>query len=182
MKYPALVLLALALPGAAMATDYNVQINKSTLGFSDSFQGASFSGHFTRWQATIRYDPRQLESSRFDVTVQTASAVTGDSDKDNALPGAELFATAKFPTAHYAATGFHRDGGKVIADGKLTLRGVTRPLSLDVVFKPDANGATLDVSGTIKRLDFGVGTGDYADTSVIGAQVKVTAHLQLTPR
>lgn len=182
MKYPALVLLALALPGVAMATDYNVQMDQSTLGFSDTFQGESFSGHFTRWQAAISYDPQTLENSRFDVTVQTASAVTGDSDKDDALPGADLFATAKSPTAHYVTTGFHRDGGKVIADGKLTLRAVTRPLSLDVVFKPSDGGATLDVSGMIKRLDFGVGTGDYADTSVIGAHVKVTGHLQLTSK
>ena len=182
MKFPALVLLALALPGVAMATDFNVQMDKSTLGFSDTFQGASFSGHFTRWQAAIRYDPQQLEKSRFDVTVQTASAKTGDSDRDNALPGADLFASTKFPAAHYVTTGFHRDGEKVIADGKLTLRGVTRPLSLDVVFKPDRTGATLDVNGMIKRLDYGVGTGDYADTSVIGGQVKVTAHLQLNAR
>jgi hypothetical protein len=38
------------------------------------------------------------------------------------------------------------------------------------------------VSGSVKRLDFGVGGGDYADTSVIGADVKITAHLQLTAK
>jgi polyisoprenoid-binding protein YceI len=70
----------------------------------------------------------------------------------------------------------------VIADGNLTLRGVTKPVSLAVTFKPQGSGATLDVSGTVRRLDFGVGGGEYADTSVIGADVKIDAHLQLAAR
>jgi polyisoprenoid-binding protein YceI len=59
---------------------------------------------------------------------------------------------------------------------------VTKPMSLTVDFKPTTAGATLDVAGTLQRLDFGVGGGDYADTSVIANDVKVTAHLQLTAK
>ena len=71
----------------------------------------------------------------------------------------------------------------VIADGQLTLRGVTKPVSLGVVFLTHSpSSSTLDVAGHVQRLDFGVGTGDYADTSVIGATVKITAHLQLEPK
>ena len=62
------------------------------------------------------------------------------------------------------------------------MHGVTKPVSLVVTFKPQGTGATLDVAGSVKRLDFGVGTGDYADTSVIGADVKVTAHLVLAAK
>ena len=107
---------------------------------------------------------------------------TGDSDRDSALPGSDFFDVAKFPKAHFVTTGFRQVGGKVIADGTLTLHGISKPVSLDVTFKPQGSGATLDVAGTVKRLDFGVGTGDYADTSVIGADVKVTAHLQLAAK
>jgi polyisoprenoid-binding protein YceI len=70
----------------------------------------------------------------------------------------------------------------VIADGTLTLRGVSKPVSLQVNFASQGSGATLDVSGTVQRLDFGVGSGEYADTSVIGAEVKITAHLQLAAK
>ncbi|HKT30015.1 YceI family protein, partial [Dyella sp.] len=82
----------------------------------------------------------------------------------------------------FVTTAFHQQGSHVVADGMLTLRGVTKPVSLNVVFKPQGNGATLDVTGTVKRLDFGVGGGQYADTSVIGPDVKVTAHLVLASR
>jgi polyisoprenoid-binding protein YceI len=176
------LLLALALPGAAMAADYTVQPASSTLGFSNTFQGESFNGQFGQWTAAISYDPAHLAASKFDVEVTLASVKTGDSDRDGALPGPDFFDVAKFPKAHFVTTGFRRSGGKVIADGTLTLRGVSKPVSLEVAFKPQGSGATLDVAGTLQRLDFGVGTGDYADTSVIGGEVKVTAHLQLAAK
>lgn len=175
-------LLALALPFAATAADYAVQPAASTLGFSDTFQGEAFNGHFGQWTAAISYDPANLAASKFDVEVVLASVKTGDKDRDGALPGADFFDVAKFPKAHFVSTGFHQNGAQVIADGNLTLRGVTKPMSLDVTFKPQGKGATLDVAGTVKRLEFGVGGGDYADTSVIGADVKITAHLQLAPK
>ena len=126
--------------------------------------------------------PPSSSSARFDVTVDLASAQTGDSDRDTALPGSDFFDVAQFPKAHFVTTAFHQDGSKVIADGNLTLHGVTKPVSLTVDFKPTTAGATLDVAGTVQRLDFGVGGGDYADTSVIANEVKVTAHLQLTAK
>lgn len=179
MKRLAILLLALALPGAAVATDYQVVSADSQLGFSAVFQGESFDGQFGEWTATIRYDAAALATSKFDVEVSPASVKTGDSDRDDALPGSDFFDVAKFPKAHFVTTGFRQDGTQVMADGELTLRGVTHPLSLAVDFTPQAGGVTLDVAGTVKRLDFRVGSGDYADTSVIGDEVKITAHLQL---
>ena len=182
MKPLAILMFALVLPCAATAADYSVQPAASTLGFSGSFQGASFNGQFGQWTAAISYDAAKLASSKFDVNVTLASVKTGDKDRDGALPGSDFFNVAKFPQAHFVTTGFRQNGAQVIADGSLTLRGVTKPVSLMVTFKPQGNGATLDVAGTVKRLDFGVGTGDYADTSVIGADVKINAHLQLAPK
>lgn len=182
MKRLAILLLTFALPGMTVATDYTVQPNASQLGFSGVFQGESFDGHFSQWTAAIRYDPANLASSTFEVTVTPASVQTGDSDRDSALPGNAFFDVAQFPEAHFVTRGFRRNGSQVIADGKLTLRGMTKPVSLEVTFKPHAGGATLDVAGTVKRLDFGVGSGEYADTSVIGADVKIKAHLQLVAK
>jgi len=182
MKCLTILLLALALPGAAAATDYTVQADASTLGFAGTFQGEAFQGHFGQWSAAISYDDTDPAQSKFDVEVILASARTGDSDRDSTLPGPDFFNTEKFPKAHFVTTGFHRDGAQMIADGQLTLRGVTRPVSLKVDFKPQGDDATLDVSGTLQRLDFGVGGGEYADTSVIGADVQVTAHLQLATK
>jgi polyisoprenoid-binding protein YceI len=176
------LLLAAAVPGLATAADYAVQPATSKLGFSSNFQGQSFDGTFGKWTAAISYDAAKLASSKFDVEVDLSSAKTGDKDRDGALPGADFFNVAKFPQAHFVTTAFRQNGAQVVADGNLTLHGVTKPVSLNVTFKPQGAGATLDITGTLKRLDFGVGGGEYADTSVIGPDVKINAHLTLTAK
>jgi len=176
------LLLALALPGLASAADYAVQPAGSKLGFTGTFQGQSFDGTFGKWTAAISYDAAKLATSKFDVQVDLSSVKTGDKDRDGALPGSDFFNVTKFPQAHFVTTGFHQNGAQVIADGTLTLRGVTKPVSLNVTFKPQGTGGTLDVAGSVKRLDFGVGGGDYADTSVIANDVKINAHLVLTAK
>jgi len=182
LKLAAPLLLALALPGLAGAADYTMQPAGSKLGFAGTFQGQAFEGTFGKWTANISYDPAKVATSKFDVDVDLASVKTGDNDRDGALPGADFFNVAKFPKAHFVTTGFRQNGALVVADGNLTLRGVTKPVSLNVTFKSQGTGATLDVSGTVKRLDYGVGGGEYADTSVIGADVKVNAHLVLVAK
>lgn len=176
------LLFCVAVP--AVAADYRVVPQQSTLGFSATFQGAAFQGSFAQWQAAVRFDPAHLADSHFDVTVDTTSATTGDDDRDGALPGADFFNATKYPQAHYVTTGFRRlDGTHVIADGTLSLRGVTHPLDLTVTFAPQPNGTSLmDVTGTLKRLDYGVGGGEYADTSVIGDNVTINAHLVLAQK
>jgi len=178
------LLLCLALPATAAATDYRVLPDQSTLSFTATFQGAPFQGSFAQWHATIRFDAAHPANSAFDVTVDTTSAATGDSDRDSALPGADFFNATRYPQAHFATTGFNRiDGRRVLAHGKLSLRGETRPLDLTVTFSPQPDGtAQMDVTGTLKRLDYGVGGGEYADTSVIGNEVTIDAHLVLAPK
>lgn len=176
------LLLAAAIPALASAADYTVQPASSKLGFSSNFQGQNFDGNFGKWTATISYDAAKLASSKFDVEVDLTSAKTGDNDRDGALPGPDFFNAAKFPKAHFVTTAFRQNGAQVVADGNLTLRGVTKPVTLNVSFKPQGTGATLDVTGSVKRLDFGVGGGEYADTSVIGPDVKINAHLTLAAK
>ncbi|SEV82973.1 YceI family protein [Luteibacter sp. 329MFSha] len=174
--------LALALPFAATAADYKVGPG-STLGFSGKFQGQQFDGSFGKFDAAISYDPANLATAKFDVTVDVATAKTGDTDRDNALPTADFFDASKFPKAHYVTTGFTKDAkGDVVANGNLTLHGVTKPVQLKVVFNPAAGGARLSVTGSLKRLAFGVGSGEYKDTSTIADDVLVNGTLNLLPK
>lgn len=174
--------LALALSASPVfAADYAVAPS-STLGFSSNFQGESFNGTFKKFDAAIRFDPADLNSSKFDVKIDLASVETGDSDRDGALPDSDFFDIAKFPQAHFVTTGFRQSGNEVIADGTLTLKGVSKPVSLAVTFAAKGGKATLDISSTVKRLDFNVGAGEYADTSTIGDEVKIKAHLDLSAK
>ncbi|MEO8011764.1 MAG: YceI family protein [Dokdonella sp.] len=175
----ALVLGMLTLP--AMAAEYSVAAG-STLGFTGSFQGEGFDGKFDRFEADIRYDPADLASARFEVKVDLASAVTGDSERDSALPEAEFFDATQFPQATFVTSAFRQTGGSVVAEGSLALKGINKPVSLIVVFTPNGSSATLDVNAIVKRLDFNVGTGDYTDTSTIADEVTIKAKLNLVAK
>lgn len=151
----------------------------STLGFTAVFQGEEFAGTFKTFEAKIRFDPDDLAASKFDVTVDLASAATGDKDRDDLLPSSDFFNTASFPQAHFVTTDIHRSGENIVAEGTLSLKGISKPVTLEVTYSPQPEGASLDVQTTLNRLDFNVGSGDYADTSTIGNEVQVKAHLVL---
>lgn len=177
----AAALLAL-LPLAAGAKDWNVDAAKSTLGFSGTYQGEKFSGKFGKFDAAINYDAANLAASKFDVNIDVTSARTGNNDYDDQLKTADFFDFAKFPKAHFVTSALRKEGDKVLADGTLTIRDKTKPVTLEVKFAESAGGATLDVSTTLKRLDFDVGGGDWKDTGVIANEVAVSAHLVLAPK
>ena len=177
-----LCLLSMAiLCGNVLAADYQVE-KGSTLGFTGTFQGETFNGSFGKFEAQIRYDSSNLEASKFDVIVDLASVSTGDRDRDDTLPGSEFFSINTFPNAHFVTNRFSKSGDQVIAEGTLTLKGVSKPVSLAVRFEPREGGGTLDVSTSVKRLDFGIGSGEFADTSTIADEVKIKAHLELGAR
>ena len=177
----ATIVVLAALSAAASAHAWSLDAARSTLGFTATYQGEAFQGRFRRFVAnTFDYDPAHLDAAKFDVTIDIASIDTANSERDQALPGDAFFAAAKFPQAHFVSARFRKGAnGQVLADGTLTLRGVSKPVTLTVAFDPAH--ATLDVSTTLHRLDFGIGGGDWADTSMIGNDVGVRAHLVLTP-
>jgi polyisoprenoid-binding protein YceI len=179
--YSILVLgLALAAGIALAATQWKIDPAQSKVGFTGTQAGAAFDGVFERYTAEIRFDPQDLPSSRFDVTIDLKSVNTKDKDRDGTIKGPDIFATDRWPTAHYVAEKFtDQGGGKFLAMGKLTLRDVTRDVPLQFTFQADGAGAWLKGSAAVKRLDFGAGQGDWKDTTWVANDVKVNFALRL---
>ena len=178
----ALLLLALvAAPSAARAADY-VQSVGSTLTFATKYQGQVFAGRFPAFTTRLSFDPKSLGTSRLDVVIPLAGAATGDGERDSNLRGADFFDAARFPQARYVATKFRALGGnRYAADGQLALRGVTRPVTLTFTWTPGAK-SVLAGQATVKRLDFGVGGGDWADTGLIPNEVAVSTKVVLATK
>jgi len=173
----ALVLALLASP-AAMAA-WHADGKDSTLTFSGTSQGEAFKGLFKTFDATIDFDPGKLASSRFDVKITLASADTANSERDDTLHGKDFFDVAHSPVATYTATKFRSlGGGRYAADGMLTLRGISKPVTLNFTL---TSGVIVNLMGdaTVNRLDFNVGGGQWADTSQISNAVKVHTSLVL---
>lgn len=176
-------LLALLLWGSlAMAADWQVDREASTLGFRGQAQGEPFEGRFRRFQAEIRFDPADLANSRFEVSVELASADTANAERDELLHGDEFFASADGALAHYRASRFEALGGdRYRALGELTLKGNHRPVNLEFRWQGDGSAAILAGEATLDRLAFAVGSGDWADPEMIATAVEVNTRLRLTP-
>jgi len=166
---------------SAAATDWNADKAASTLTFTGAAEGESFTGQFKEFTPKIRFDPADLADSKFDVTIQLASADSANTERDEILQGNDFFNTAKTPQSTYVATAFRDLGnGKFAADGTLTLRGVSKPVTLEFTWTSDGTNATLDGSAVVNRLDFNVGAGDWADASTIVHEIGVTTTLKLS--
>jgi polyisoprenoid-binding protein YceI len=162
------------------ATQWSMQPKESKLTFVGEQAGAQFEGAFDKFSADIRFDPKDLVGSRFDVRIDTASVNTKDSERDETLRGADLFDVKRFTSAHYVADKFTDKGGnKYSATGKLTLRDVTKDVPIEFTFESKDGGAWLKGAAKIKRLDFGVGQGEWKDTSTVGNDVQVRFALRL---
>ena len=185
MKTPDRARLALAslllAAAPAMAADY-VQAPGSTLVFASNYQGETFTGKFGSFTTTMSFDPKQLATSKLDVAIQLAGTQTGNKDRDDTLVSADFFNVGKFAQARYTATKFRALGGnQYAADGTLTLRGASKPVTLTFTWTPGAQ-PVLAGKATVKRLDFGVGGGDWADTSTIPNEVAISTKVVLKPR
>lgn len=165
---------------AAFAADYT-QAPGSSLAFAGNYQGEVFSGRFPAFATRLSFDPKQLATAKLDVTIPLASATTGNSDYDGELRGASFFNSGKFAQARYTASRFRALGGnRYAADGTLSLRGVSKPVTLTFTWTPGAN-PVLAGKATLKRLDFGVGGGDWADTDTIPNEIAVSTKVILQP-
>jgi polyisoprenoid-binding protein YceI len=168
---------------SAAATSWTVDNAQSRLVFVPNVSGGEFTGRFERYAASIVFDPADLDHSSLDVRVDLASARTGDGERDDALQGSDFFAVKRWPEARFQARSFQALGdGKYEARGTLALRDVQREVRVPFEFRPDrAHPGTARLLGTavVRRLDYGVGQGEWHDTEWVANEVRIEFDLRL---
>ncbi len=170
-----------AAPRAAAAS-YAADPGASRLEFVGVQAGAEFKGVFRKFAAAIDFSPDALANAHFDVQIELGSLDSMDNDRDSTMRGADIFDVAHFPTAHYVTRSFAKTAAGYTALGALTLHGVTRDVPIDFQFAATSAGARLEGTAKLKRLDFGVGRGDWKSTESVADAVKVAFSLVLNPK
>lgn len=125
-------------------------------------------GRFNRAYGAMRYDASEPAASKVKITVLTASIDTDLEMRDNELRSSAFFDVSRHPTMVFESTETILSTGSVgIVKGKLTLKGITRPITLKVRAREGARrsgkkakGASFEASGRVRREDFGLGLGD----------------------
>jgi polyisoprenoid-binding protein YceI len=165
---------------ATAATNWVMDPKQSSLQFTGTQAGAQFQGSFKSFSADIKFDPQDLATSRFDVSVDLGSVSTQDNDRDETVKGSDFFAIAKWPRAHYVTqTISAKNAMTYVGNGKLSLRDASRDVPITFTFQINGNQALLKGTAALKRLDFGVGQGEWKDTSSVANDVAVRFTLAL---
>jgi polyisoprenoid-binding protein YceI len=180
MKNIAFVLLLAAAIQPVHAADWKMDPPASRLEFVASFEKTAAPGVFKDFDARIRFDAGKPEGGQIDVTIRTASADMSSADINKAIGGPEWFDFSRYPQAVFHAADIRRVGGnRFVARGTLTLKGVQQPAEVPFVWTDAADAATMEGELTLQRAIFGIGTGEWTATNVIGADVKVRFRLRL---
>lgn len=170
-----------AVETTAVPSRWTVNRAQSRLSFSTTQSGSPIRGRFADWSADILFSPDALEDSRVRVTVAMATFTTEDSDSQGVLGGAEWFDTAGHAEAVFSAERFRALGGdRYEARGTLRLKGVTRGAVVRFALKIEGDTARMTGTASLDRTAFGVGTGEWAGTDDIPAQVAVDVTIVAT--
>ncbi len=161
------MVLSTTSPVLAAPRDYRVDPVHSYITFRVKHLGISWSfGRFNKFSGKIVYDPKNPASSSVRVVVEAASIDTGNQARDSHLRGKDFFLVEKYPTITFESTKVEEvagsEGKHLKVTGNLTLRGITKEVSLEV----EKLGEAQDPSGakrvgffgvlTIRRSDFGM--------------------------
>ncbi len=136
-------------------------------------------GSFKQWQGMVLVDDGDVQRSTVQVNVNTSSIQMLDAQQSEMLKDADFFDVARFPKMTYMSSQVIRTGDSTLkVEGAITLRGITRPMPLDVSVtdrKPDAAAgaryARFRAEGSLKRSEFGMVkyidvVGDTVDFSI----------------
>ena len=179
----ALVLVgAVAAPALAAPETFTLDGTHTFPRFSYDHQGLSTQlSKFNKTTGTVVLD-KEAKTGAVEVVIDTTSVDTGFGTFDKHIQGEEFFDTAQYPTATFKSTKVVFKGDKPVAiEGNLTLKGVTKPVTLKVthfvtkphpMLKKDAIGA--DATTTVKRSDFNMGK--YVP--YVGDEVKIDIALE----
>lgn len=185
----ALPLLLIAGLAHADSVEWKLDTSHTSVGFSvPHLVVSSVDGKFKEATASIKLDDADLTKSTVSVEINAASIDTGDQKRDDHLKSPDFFDAKKFPKLTFKSTKIAKAGAAYKLTGDLTIRDVTKSVTLDATLSapvktPWGNQArAAKVSGKIKRADFGLKWNKALETGgvVVGDEVTIDVKAEVT--
>jgi cytochrome b561 len=176
-----LFLLAAVWTATAAAADscYSVSPAQARLTYEVSQAGSPFRGAFRRFGGEVCLAGDRVE--RLDVWLDPTSVDSGLPEIDSALKGEQFFAAERYPRVEFTSGSVDANGASQLAHGTLEMKGKRRKLDVPFTLQREAGKPVAAGTLEIDRLDYGVGTGEWANTQWLGASVKVSFRATLLP-
>jgi polyisoprenoid-binding protein YceI len=147
---------------------------------------STVTGTFNMFDGSLVSETEDFSGAQIDFSLDVNSVYTNQTDRDNHLKSADFFNAESFPKITFKSTSFTKDGDDYKLEGHLTIKDVTKLVTLDVEFGGTATDfygnvkAGFEVTGKINRKDFGL-TWDgitEAGAIVVGQDIKLAINVQ----
>jgi polyisoprenoid-binding protein YceI len=167
---------------------WNIDTTHSSIGFAVRHMVfAKVRGRFGAWRGSVRLDPEDLTRSRVDVEIDAASIDTGVADRDKHLRSEDFFDVEHAPTLKFTSSKVeHAGGDRYRILGDLSIRGVTRPVVLEMEYGGIAKDpwgnvrAAFTAKTSVERTDFGLKWNQVIEAGgvLVGERVDIELEVQ----
>ncbi len=180
--------LLLEIAATAHAANWKVDRSHTTVGFGVSHLFTSVQGRFDRFDGRIEFDPEKPEAAVVRATIDAASINTNNAKRDKHLRSGDFFDVEKYPTLSFESTrgvSEMKDNRGLLA-GNLTIRGVTKPVVFDVIFRGQGKDpwgnlrAGFVATLNINRKDYGLNWNEVLETGgwLVGEEVEIRIDIE----
>lgn len=168
----------LASAAFASAAHAGIDAAKSTLTATFKQMNVPVDGSFKKINATIQFDPANLATSKAQLDVDVTSFDLGSAEYNDQVAGKDWFDAKEFPHATFVSNAIKAGAnGAYSVTGTLTVRGKSNTVTVPVQYHKDGNAQVFDGVLPIKRLQYGIGQGEWSDTSLVADDVQLKFHI-----
>lgn len=173
---------AIALNVSAHATDFNkFQPAQSKIQFIYKEMNVPIDGSFKKFHAQLNFNPDKPSQATAKITIALASVDAGSSEANNEVAGPLWFNTKAFPTAHFVATAIKPvQKNHFVVTGTMTIKGKSHTFNTPATFHLNGQHAVFEGTFVLKRADFNIGEGMWADFGTVANEVQIKFRLVAT--
>lgn len=183
-RYLATAMLVLGAMAGAQAANYtNLDTDQSRIVFGYSQMGVGMEGGFSNLEAkSFSFDTEQPEAAQVSIEIPLSGVDAGYEEANAELVKGEWLDSAKHPLASFTSTKVEPLGdNRFQVTGVLSIKGREKEISTPFEFKEDGGAGIFEGSFTMQRADFGIGEGQWADSSIVANDIQIKFHFVAKP-
>jgi len=174
-KFSLTLLVALVPLGTVQAIEFTTpQADKSKLGFTFKQMGVAVDGNFRKFSTKLAFDPAKPEKASATLEIDLASIDAGSDEANDEVKNQAWFNTKAYPTAKFVSSAVKSlGGGRYEVSGTMTIKGRSKPAVAPFTFKQEGNTGVFEGAFVLKRADFAIGEGQWADFGTVANEIQI---------
>jgi len=176
--FKSIALAALAVNAAQAAEFDTLHPDKSRMSFVYRQMNVPVEGSFKRFTGRIGFDPARPAQGTAQIEIDLASIDTGVAEANEEAAGKLWFNTGQYPVARFVSSSVKPLGGnRFEVAGKMSIKGRIRDVSAPVTFRQEGSTAVFEGGFVLRRADYGIGEGMWADFGTVANEVQIRFRL-----